>query len=38
MLDPIYSSATSLARAIRARDVSSKQVVEAHLRQIAEGG
>ena len=38
MLDPIYSSATSLARAIRARDVSSKEVVEAHLRQIAEGG
>ena len=36
MLDPIYSSATSLARAIRAGDVSSEEVIEAHLRRIAE--
>src|SRR5262245_36458913 len=36
MLDPIDASATSLARAIRTRDVSSEEVVEAHLRRIAE--
>ena len=36
MRDPIYASATSLARAIRTRDVSSEEVVEAHLRRIAE--
>jgi hypothetical protein len=38
MLDPIYSSATSLARAIRAGDVSSEEVIEPHPRQIAEEG
>lgn len=34
MEDLIYASATSLARAIREREVSSRQVVEAHLRRI----
>ena len=35
MVDPIYASAASLARAIRTREVSSEDVVEAHLRRIA---
>jgi amidase len=30
----IYTSATALAKAIRAREVSSEEVVEAHLRRI----
>jgi amidase len=32
----IYSSATELARAIREREVSSGEVVEAHLARIEE--
>ena len=35
MNDLIFSSASELARRIRAREVSSAQVVEAHLRRIA---
>ena len=34
--DPIFESATSLAQAIRTGEVSSEEVVEAHLRRIAE--
>ena len=36
MTDLIFSSATEIARRIRAREVSSAEVVEAHLRRIAE--
>jgi amidase len=32
----IYSSATKLAKAIRAKDISSKEVVEAYLQRIEE--
>src|SRR3954463_8147019 len=32
----IYASASALARAIRQREVSSSEVVEAHLARIAE--
>jgi amidase len=34
MDDMVYASATALARAIRAKEVSSAEVVEAHLRRI----
>ena len=34
--DPIFESATSLAQAIRTGEVSSEEVVDAHLRRIAE--
>ena len=36
MTDLIFSSATEIARRIRAREVSSAEVVEAHLSRIAE--
>nr|HRJ45203.1 amidase family protein [Caldilineaceae bacterium] len=36
MNDLIFSSATELARRIREREVSSAEVVEAHLRRIAQ--
>jgi amidase len=36
MVDPIFASAVSLARAIRSREISSEAVVQAHLRRIAE--
>jgi amidase len=36
MNDIIYASATTLARAIRAKDVSSAEVVRAYLQRIAE--
>lgn len=34
--DPIFESATSLARAIRSGEISSEEIVSAHLRRIAE--
>jgi aspartyl-tRNA(Asn)/glutamyl-tRNA(Gln) amidotransferase subunit A len=34
MEDLIYSSATSLARAIREKEVSSSEVVNAHIERI----
>src|SRR3989304_8031221 len=34
MHDLIYASAAALAQAIRAKEVSSQEVVEAHLRRI----
>ena len=36
MLDPIFSSATALATAIREKQVSSLEVVDAHLARIEE--
>src|SRR5215472_13458897 len=36
MFDPTGASATSLARSIRTRDVSSAEIVEATLRRIAD--
>jgi amidase len=36
MLDPIFASATTLARAIRTGETSSEEVLQAHLRRIAE--
>lgn len=36
MTDLIFSSATEIARRIREREVSSAEVVEAHLRRIAQ--
>ena len=34
MIDIVFSSTTQLAAAIRARDISATEVLEAHLRQI----
>ena len=36
VLDPTFASVTSMAHAIRCREISSEEVVEAHLRRIAE--
>ena len=36
MHDVIYASATALARAIRAKEVSAVEVVQASLQRIAE--
>jgi amidase len=36
MVDPIYASAMSIARAIRSREISSETVVQEHLQRIAE--
>ncbi len=36
MDDLIHASATALARRIRNREISSEEVVQAHLRQIAQ--
>src|SRR5688572_20301263 len=36
MVDPIFASAISLARAIRSREISSEAVVQEHFRRIAE--
>jgi amidase len=36
VLDPTFASASSLARAIRTGEISSEELVEAHLRRIAE--
>src|SRR5690349_18725755 len=36
VVDPIFASAKSLARAIRTGELSSEEVVAAHLRRIAE--
>jgi amidase len=36
VVDPVFASAASLARAIRTGKMSSEEIVEAHLRRIAE--
>jgi Asp-tRNA(Asn)/Glu-tRNA(Gln) amidotransferase A subunit family amidase len=36
MVEPIFASATFLARAIRGGEISSEMVVQEHLRRIAE--